>query len=62
MLAAHLLFVTAFHSSSLDFLPAGTLDSAATASFHEAVAQMRSRALCKVTYSRHGGAHRSADV
>jgi hypothetical protein len=61
MLAAHLLFVTAFHSSSLDFLPAGTLDSAATASFHEAVAQMRSRALCKVTYSRHGGAHRSAD-
>ena len=65
---ASLLVLSSGHPSrplelppSFRFLPAGLLSDDAVATIRDAVASVRSRDLVSVQYSRHGGAHRSAD-
>ena len=48
-------------ASALSFLPPGLLSPSDNATYHTAVADIRASAVCPATYSRHGGAHRTAD-
>ena len=60
-LAALVGAVAASSQSALDFLPAAFLSPAQLSDFQAAVARISASAACKVHFSRHGGAHRSAD-
>ena len=44
-----------------DFLPRGFFSQEQNATFRAAVADIRGLAVCRTRYSRHGGAHRTAD-